>query len=199
MPGAMKRTLATLILLAGCDCGGGAGGPDAARLGDGRAELGTGTVAWLPLAPEQELEVIAGPQGGHHFIVHARIGDLLPGDPTMPGQLGNPITRFAAFVDRGGGEQQIDLMFPPYRLGYGATGDGWYALASGRILQLDEDHVPGLVGQRVRLTVEVTDARGELARDERFVTAIEGAPLDGADAGPGDAGPHDAGLADAGP
>ncbi|HTM19982.1 MAG TPA: hypothetical protein VL172_05730, partial [Kofleriaceae bacterium] len=124
----------------------------------------------------------AGPQGGHHFIVHARASGLIPGDPEQPGQEGNPDTLFKAFDEDG---TQIDVMFPPYVLGYGDTHDGWFTLPSGRILQVSEDYVPTLVGTRVRITVDVQDVVGTTGADERWIHVIEELnPPDGGDAGP---------------
>src|SRR5262245_63880148 len=115
-------------------------------------EVGTGSLDFEPIAAEADLELHAGPQGGHHFIVHARASGLVPGDPTQPGQQGNPSTWFKVF-DEGG--NQIDVMFPPYVLGYQDAGAGWYALPSGRILQVVEEMVEGLYGARVRIVVVV--------------------------------------------
>jgi hypothetical protein len=165
-----------LLSLAGCPGGKGADG------GTMAVELGTGSLDFEPIAAEQDLELHAGPQGGHHFIVHARASGLVPGDPAQPGQQGNPQTFFKVF-DEGG--EQIDVMFPPYVLGYADAGGGWYALPSGRILQvLEELVVPELYGARVRITVDVEDAAGATGSDERWVRVIEGPLADGADAGP---------------
>jgi len=138
-------------------------------------------VEWRALADDEELDIIAGPQGGHHFIVHARIQDLLPGDPSVPGALGNPITTFRAFL----GEEQVDMDYPPYRLGYEDGGDGFFYLASGRLLVLREDTLAGLYDQSVKITVDVVDAQGRTGHDERVITAVEATEIpDAPDAGP---------------
>lgn len=144
-------------------------------------ELGTGTTEFEPLTDGQELEVIRGPQGGFHFHVHARMSGIEPGSPDMPGLLSNPRTSFAAFLEGG---DQIDLMFPPYRLGYVDLGGGDYELPSGRILQILEESVPAIYGQRVRLTVSVEDDAGRQASTEVTVLAVEQADASNADAGP---------------
>jgi hypothetical protein len=173
------------LFVGGCMGGGGDPGP-------AEVELGTGTVAFETLAAEQELELLAGPQGGHHFIVHARASGIAPGDPTMPGLLGNPATMFQVWSEGG---EQLDLRFPPYRLGYVHHADDWQYLPSGRILQVIEDRVVELYGQRVRIAVRVQDAEGRVAVDERWVVAVEERdPPDFGDAGVG----VDGGLADAG-
>jgi hypothetical protein len=164
-----------LLSLAGCPGGRGA---DAGAMA---VELGTGSLDFVSIAPEGDLELHAGPQGGHHFIVDARAAGLVPGDPEQPGQEGNPSTLFKAFNEAG---TQIDVMYPPYVLGYADTGDGWYTLPSGRILQVAEDYVPDLIGQRVRITVDVEDVVGAAGADERWIHVIaELSPPDGADAG----------------
>lgn len=181
--------------IAGCSCGGPGGDPDAGPTGPGRVELGTGTGGWEPLVPEQEVPLYTGPQGGHHFIMHARIEGLLPGDPATPGQLANPITRFEVFLpDDAGVEHEIDMMFPPFHLGYEDAGDGWYELASGRIMQIQEEAVAGVVGARVHITVEVTDASGKVATDDRWLHAYAGPVVGFGDGGPVDNG-GDAGAA----
>jgi hypothetical protein len=192
--GARFGPVCTLFAVAACP---GGGSVDAGPPNDDGVELGSGTLAWLPLAEDAELDLIAGPQGGHHFIVHARIRDMIPGDPSRPGLLANPITRFSVWLDDGGTERQIDLMFPPYRLGYEEMSDGWFSLASGRILQVAESELPALYGQRVRIGLEVTDAAGVHGRDSRTVVAIE--ERAGADdAGAVDGNPADAGTIDGG-
>ena len=162
-----------ILALAACP---GGGSQDAGQLA---VELGTGTLDFEPITPEQDLELIAGPQGGHHFIVHARATGLVPGDPSQPGQTGNPQTRFSVFDEDG---LQVDLQFPPYVLGYRDDGDGWYVLPSGRILQLVEVEVPRLYGTRVRIGVRVEDVLGATGSDERWVRVIEGQVAD-SDAG----------------
>jgi hypothetical protein len=171
-------------------CGDDGGGP-----GPGIAiELGTGAVDFEPLAPDQDLELIAGPQGGHHFILHARARGIIPGDSSRPGLPENPATVFEVWLD----ERQVDPMFPPYRLGYVESNEGWLAMPSGRIITVIEGEAADLVDQRLRLRVTVTDAVGHEASDEVFIHAIEDAnPPDG-DGGMPDAGPEDAGTPDAG-
>lgn len=160
---------------------------DDAPEGRGQVEVGTGALVFESLEGDVELALVAGTQGGFHFIVHARIQGLVPGDPSMPGLLGNPQTTFAAFLED---ETQIDSQFPPYRLGYDEGAEGWNALPSGRILQMhpdryDSDNISELFGQRVRLRVDVRDAAGVRVWDERWI--LVGAPEPAADAGVPDA------------
>lgn len=161
-----------LVLCAAAGCGDDATGIDASIDGGiGQVELGTGIDAFEPLS--DELVLFAGPQGGHHFIVHARIAGFLPGDPTMAGSVDNPSTTFAAFSSD---DRQIDLMLPPFRLGYVEQTDGTFDLGAGRILQVDEAVVPALYGDRVTITVQVVDAGGTHGEDSFTGTVVEGPP-----------------------
>lgn len=178
----MRSLLCVFALLApGCP----SNGDDGQIPAEVEVDIGTGTVEFEPLAEGDELSVVAGPQGGFHFHVHARMSGLAPGDPSMPGLLENPATTFAAFRESG---EQIDFGFPPYRLGYVGVGDGQFELPSGRILQIIEDRVPAIYGERIRLTVTVSDDRGRSGAAEATVVAVEST-----DTGPADAGAVDAG------
>jgi hypothetical protein len=137
------------------------------------------------LANGESLELINGIQGGFHFIVHAQIRGLIPGNPANAGLPENPRTQFAAFAADG---TQLDLELPPYRLGYLTNGDGSYSLPSGRILQIGDQHVPAVYGTEVRITVRVEDTVGRVVNDERTIVVITE---------PRDAGPIDAEAADA--
>ena len=153
----------------------------------GEVWLGTGTTEYRELEEDEELPLIAGPQGGHHFIVHARMSGLLPGDPTMPGLIGNPSTSFTVESEDG---ERLDLNMAPYRLGYrDSEVEGAYELPSGRILQVQEERVAEMIGTRVLLRVDVTDVRGAVASDERWiVTGEELVPPPGGDGGQPDGG-----------
>ena len=153
---------------AASSCGDGGEGGDEEPPSAAVVELGTGTVDFEPLADESDLILVAGPQGGHHFVVHARMRGLLPGDPSRPGLVGNPATRFTVTDQEGGG---LDVGMAPYRLGYEQRGDDYF-LPSARIIQVLEQKVPELYGQRVRIAVDVTDAEDRTASDGRWVVAV---------------------------
>jgi hypothetical protein len=158
--------LGATLALAACGDSGPVGPPIEAV-----AWLGTGTTEYQDLPDDSELVLVAGPQGGHHFVVHARMSGLLPGDPTMPGLIGNPSTRFTVTSEAG---ERLDLNMAPYRLGYReAEVQGEYELTSGRILQVQEAKVVEMLGTRVKIWIEITDVRGAVAIDERWVVAIE--------------------------
>jgi hypothetical protein len=183
----------------GMNCGGKP--PPDASMEDGRpdgnspgvvVELGTGTTEFQPLDEDQALILWAGPQGGHHFIVHARMQGLSPGDVTMPGTPDNTRTLFSAYDQNG---NQVDLMLPPYALGYEDGGDGWYYLPSGRLLRTDETLVAPLFGNPVLIRVEAWDATGRYGSDQTWITALEETALP--DGGAPDSGTPDGGVADA--
>ncbi len=140
-------------------------------------EIGTGALDFEPLTRGQELSLVAGIQGGYHFVINARMQNLLPGDPSSPNALGNPQTRFSIYLEDG---SRVDNMAPPYRLGYRSAADGWFEMPSGRILQLDDnliangDLLTEIFEQDVRLVVEIRDARGAEAEAEVTVIAVPG-------------------------
>ncbi len=169
--------------------------------GTGIVEIGTGALEFESLAEGQELPIVAGVQGGYHFVVNARMQNLIAGDPSSPNALGNPQTRFTIYLEDG---TRVDNMIPPYRLGYRSASDGWKELPSGRVLQLDDQQIaddnliPDIYGQTVRIVVQIRDPRGKEAEHEASVVAVAEELPDGADAGPSDdpdAGP----TSDAGP
>jgi hypothetical protein len=178
--------------LAGCSDDPAPGGDAGAAM----AEIGTGMFGFERLVEGQPLDLNAGPQGGFHFVVHARMRGLTPGDPRQPGLPGNPNTFFRALDENG---ERVDV--PELRqLGY--TPDpqvqGWYALPSGRILLIDNLRARSLYGRPVTIELQIEDSAGRMAGDSVRITAVAFPP----DAGPGrpqDAGPRDAGPGDAGP
>jgi len=174
----MRPWLLAVLLTCSCACD-----VAAPATSGGTAELGTGGDAWQPLIEGQELELVTGGQGGHHFVVRARIQDMVPGDPTQPAAVDNPSTEFAVFL----GDERIDLEFPPFRLGYLVCVDGWFDLGGGRIARIDESALPYIYGSEVRIVVEVIDFEGRHAIDDRTVIAVR----DGITA------PPDAGTTDA--
>ena len=178
-----RNELIGLILLAtSAACGpSNGGGPDSAVTPTGAwAEIGTGTVGFERLAEDGDMLLVAGPQGGHHFIVTARMHGLEPGNPEEPGSTYNPATRFSVWSESG---EQLDIMPGAYHLGYEEAGDGVYELRGGHIIQVREEEVAALYGARVRVRVEITDPSGSKVSDERWVVAIEDTN------GPGDGGP----------
>ena len=143
--------------------------------GSATIELGTGQAEFEPIEDMQNLILVAGPQGGYHFIANARIQALEPGEPSMPGLDVNPITEFFVYREDG---TRIDAESPADRLGYELADDGWYELPTGRILGIDQQLVeeqnliPALYSERVLLRVEVLDADGISASAETWVVPM---------------------------
>jgi hypothetical protein len=192
MPRRTGGFLAAVLALGAC-------GGDAAPGGVMSVELGTGSTEFQALGEGDDLGLIAGPQGGHHFIVHARARDLTPGDPLDPSAAGNPHTEFSAFDAAG---ERIDMRTADYTLGY-LLEDDWYVLPSGRLLVMSEDDLPAF-GDTLTIRVELSDASGDTAAEELTIHVIDGGGLDGdaglpdgVDGGARDGGIRDGGIADA--
>lgn len=134
-----------------------------------RAEIGTGTLAFEPLQDGQPLDLVTGIQGGFHFVLHARLAGLEPGDPRQSNHPDNPVTRFRV-LDQAGERVDIEEV---RILGYEDTGDGWHTLTSGRIVRIVNARVPALYDTEVRIQVRIDDVRGRVAEDEVRVIAVE--------------------------
>lgn len=174
-------------------------GDDESDLGEPVVELGTGALNFESLSDGAGLVLIAGTQGGHHFVVNARIRGLLPGNSSKPNELGNPFTNFAIFDEAG---DRIDAIAPPYRLGYRESDQApWFEMPSGRILRVNQDlidadpaYLDNLYQREVELRVTVVDASGNQAshavriRPQFDPNVPKGGPPDAgvntADAGP---------------
>jgi hypothetical protein len=192
-----SRLLRTWIALTGVALGLAACSDDAPGDRDAgptaMVELGTGMFTFERLADGQTLDLNAGPQGGFHFVVHARMRGLAPGDPRQPGLPENPTTFFRALDENG---VRIDV--PEVRqLGYAPDPEvgGWYALPSGRILLIDNLVARGLYGRSVTIELQIQDSSGRIAGDTARVIAVAYPP----DAGPGRPDPVDAGPGEPGP
>ena len=142
-----------------------------------------------------ELQFIRGTQSGTFLIVHARIKDLDPGNVDDFLDSRNPMTRFSATLFDG----TVVGRGCPSTQGYKASDDpGYFVRKSFQNLEF----LPFEVGRKafdttVKLKVEIIDADGKFATDEKDVFCA--APVDWNDAGPTDGGLTDGGPADAGP
>ncbi len=145
---------------------------DAAELPDGppTVEIGTGMFAFEPLVAGQELDLIAGPQGGYHFILHARMRGMKAGDPRRLDGPENPTTLFA--VEDASG-RRVDIV-EVRNLGYEDSEEpmGWKALPSGRIVRVYNNEVDALYGELVTLIVEVRDIDGRSASNSIQIRPI---------------------------
>lgn len=120
-------------------------------------ELGTGETGYEPIVGEPELELVAGPQGGHHVWVSLRVQNLgaehvLMDLDAVPLTTGEPAPRrmpVRLFMTAEEGEHVYV---------------GWPA-------QLDD---PGcFVGVRTSLQVTLTTPDGRMATQERVVIPVE--------------------------
>jgi len=167
------RCAALALLVVACGEEGPAGtdaGPAGFDAGDAppMVELGTGETEFVPLTEGQELEYIRGPQNGFHFFGSMRVSGVDPGNPDDLSDPRNPTTEFQVFR----GAERVDLMASRYVQGLDpATGADGHAMI-GRLVILDNDEVPTLEGEMVRITVTVTDADGTSVSDERTIVAI---------------------------
>jgi hypothetical protein len=197
---ATRAMVAAFAALAACGDGGGAGSAfDAAPMAPddahppyecwpvegtvprGSIQLGTGTGGFAERGATSPL--VFGSLGGFHLEVHARIVGLAPGDPTNPLSADNPRTRFsAAFADSGA--LVTDGPTCAMSVGYAPADEAdTFDLARGSALVFDTAYQKSeLFGRTLRVSVEIVDAEGGYAIDERLVTAEQ--PLDWADAGP---------------
>ncbi len=172
----MRTNLLCIFVLMGA-CGG-------KPSGDAIVEMGTGQTAFESLVEDQDLVLVAGMQGGFHFIVNASMSGIEPGDPTMPGLLANPQTGFSFFTEGG---DRVDARISPYRLGYRERTDSeLLQLPSGRILPIADGISPDTIyDQRIRLRVEIRSNDEVSAVDEVHVMARRDPnPPVGLDAGP---------------
>lgn len=151
------------------------GPDDGAPLGE--AELGAGEVAFEALAPDQEVVLIHGPQGGYHVNVWPRVRGMVVADD------GSIDTLFSAYVEEG---DEVDLFECPHNAAYVADpAGGDYLMTRSNIpLIVLNERVPDIDGHSLLLRVEMVDAEGRYARDERRVVPhLSDDPAD-PDAGP---------------
>jgi hypothetical protein len=180
---AVACTAATLVLTAcSSDEGGGPGDQDEgsatqpgacgaldANEPGGEAAVGTGYQAFEPLG--DELGILAGPQGGFHLNLNARIRGLEFGNTEDLLDPSNPSTSFAVYL--ADTDERIDMASCALRLGYRREDEEFGALQHGVSVILDvanQMEVEPLFDRMARLEVEIVDADGRHTRAERTVT-----------------------------
>jgi hypothetical protein len=141
------------------DCWSGVGDPSG-----GAVELGTGVTEFEPLLDGQALDLYAGPQGGFHFFLHARLRGLFPGELDNRATL--PYTHFTAEFGDG---TRIGVLECASRLPYPVESQGYHALDAGRFLPVHDDFVDRLAAEPVLVSVAVLDCDGLYAEDHRWV------------------------------
>jgi hypothetical protein len=126
--------------------------------GEGWAELGTGEWRYEPLAPEQEVPIIHGAQGGYHVWVSVRATGLAP-DPVRMILETEPVDASRA----------IERSDVPTHMQPATDGDmvellGWPAVLAH----------PGCdLGKPIRITVDLIDAHGAHASAEAVVVPTD--------------------------
>lgn len=125
------------------------------------AEVMLGTLngaAFAPLADGDTLDIYAGPQGGHHFLVAVRTRSI---------DLASARTLLSASQ----GSADVDALSCPYRTRYVASADGWAMLPNALPLVLDEGWLASGAadGERVTVRAEVEDDDGAYGVDEHTV------------------------------
>lgn len=148
---------AGLVALGAC---GGAGAP-APRPDAGPGlglEVGTGAVAYEPLAPGGALRVYRGPQGGYHVFAGFRADWASDEDDVT---VTSELELGGAFAARGGGRVPM------------AAGAGGGRVLYGLPVYFHDDEVGrGAAGRTGRLWIEVRDAEGRYGRGELEVTCV---------------------------
>jgi hypothetical protein len=121
--------------------------------GGGRPDLqiGTGQSYYVPVTPMQVLQAEAGPQGGHHIWIAARMKNLK--------QAGS-LTRISGL------QPGTNTPIPPTTLAFTyAPDEGGYCKLSGIRYQLDNEGIDykQFLGKPLDVTVTVTDPSGTTA------------------------------------
>jgi hypothetical protein len=114
-------------------------------------QVGTGQTGYLPLVPEQTLQAEAGPQGGHHIWIAARMKNLKQSGSTTKISGVQPATGTA---------------IPPSTFVFTfSPDDGGYCKLYGLRYQLDNGGIDykQFLGKPLDVTVTVTDPAGATA------------------------------------
>lgn len=133
----------------------------------GSIKLGTGANQYIPMPDHIALEF--GTQLGYDIPVHAEMMGLMPGNPIDTLDPANPHTRFHGFfVDTG---DPVNPGRCGTSLGYKPAAGGAFDLVTGAAVIFDNSlTATDLMGRQVRVVVEIIDAAGNYATDEKIVT-----------------------------
>lgn len=169
----LAATLVVLGALGALGCGdGGTGGRTDAGHDDGGADagdphlvLGTGRMAYEPLADGQEVPLYMGPQGGWHVYGGVQAYDVPFDGATLRYWLTDPATDATVSLPRTillGVDQVL------------VVGDHWERFGDTVIIN---GQGPDFVGRTFELHVEVAPADGPSLTDERTINLVEGPVL----------------------
>lgn len=136
----------------------------------GPITLGLGEDAFVDAPDGGELVVYFGAQGGTHTFASIRLTDLDPGDPELANSnKANPQVHYRLeAVDSGEALGEATLRFP-FTPVEGEV--GVYELV-GLTMFLDGKTCADTAGREVRVTVDVTDASGQVGTDSRTWLAV---------------------------
>jgi hypothetical protein len=151
----------TVCLVLGCSAPD-AGGSDAGSV-DPRVVLGTGTSSFVTIPDDgAELELVAGPQGGWHVDLTARLWDV---------DLDGLRIRYEAVPVGGTTPISVptELILSPSRVV--REGDHW--LRAGDFLQMDVTNPAEVVGMQLDVSVHVEDRAGLTAEDTRRAVIVD--------------------------
>jgi hypothetical protein len=150
------------------DCFEGGGMPEGA-IREGLIEIGTGQRDFFePVVPEQDLQLIAGLQGGFHFEIRTHIQGIDGGKPGSTDANENARTLLSAYNEGG---ERIDGNLCGFTIAYEA-GEEYNELPGVRLILFDFLTRPAF-GERVRIVAEIVDQCGRYASDEVWVVVAE--------------------------
>jgi hypothetical protein len=139
------------------------------RYPQGSVALGVGRDAFQPMPDPLPLEF--GSQLGFMFVVSVNMQGFSPGDPANILASANPRTRLRAFFDASNVPLNRDATCP-FRTPYRAAPQGGHVPVDLFPIVFDTCwRSAHLFGQRIRIELEMLDARGGYASQTRVVTA----------------------------
>jgi hypothetical protein len=119
--------------------------------------VGHGQSDYLPMADDDVANVEAGPQGGHHIWVAARVKNL---------------HQSGSITEVGGEIPSLGVSITPLKVIFTMDPDeGGYCKLFGLRFQIDVDgnDVNALLGERMKIIISVTDVNDDVGTGERWV------------------------------
>lgn len=138
---------------------------------DPALEIGTGDIAFVPIADGDTVFVVFGPQGGYHINASLRVQGIDNGEPTDVDAPDNPVTAFSATLD--GVSINLSGDATTYKQGIDPVpGEPGVYEMIGRRLLLNITDDAQLDGEEIVMTVHVEDKDGVALDDTRSVIAV---------------------------
>jgi len=145
--------------------------PDDGQIARGWGLLGTGRDTFEAMPAILPIEY--GAQDGFDLVANVKMDGLVPGDPSNVLNPINPRTRVRAYF----AATNIPLNYLakcPYRYGYIPSADGHYQFAQGVAVVFETCwRAQHLIGQQVRIDLEIVDSDGGYATNSVTVTLAE--------------------------